>query len=342
VQRLESNSRSSGRRGERAAELLHLNLFGTFRLRRGDQPVAGFKHARLQHLLAYLALHRAAPISRQQIAFLFWSDSTDQQALKNLRTLLTRLRHALPDANNFIDITAQSIQWRLDALVALDIAEFEASAAQECSDYTGSINAFTAAVVRYPGELLPDCYDDWILPLREWYHQICRDALERLVLLLEEHCEYSSALPYARRLLNHDPLHEAAYHHLIRLHLALGDRMEALRLCRACDAMLEREFGIVPAQATRFLYKRLLEKENQPALVASEQPPGTYPSCPPLVGRYVEWSRLIAAWHAAAAGHPQMVLLSGEADIGMTRLAEEVCAWVAWLGRLWLWRTATW
>jgi DNA-binding SARP family transcriptional activator len=81
---------------EMSAGRLHLDLLGTFRLCRGDQPVAGFEHARLQHLLAYLALHRFAPISRQQLAFLFWPDSTDQQALKNLRTSLTRLRHALP------------------------------------------------------------------------------------------------------------------------------------------------------------------------------------------------------------------------------------------------------
>lgn len=51
---------------------LHLDLLGTFRLRQSEQPVAGFDHARLQHLLAYLVLHRAAPISRQQLAFLFW------------------------------------------------------------------------------------------------------------------------------------------------------------------------------------------------------------------------------------------------------------------------------
>lgn len=81
---------------------LHLDLLGAFCLRRGDQPLTGFEVARLQHLLAYLTLHRAAPIQRQQLAFLFWPDSADQQALKNLRTLLTRLRHALPYVDHFI------------------------------------------------------------------------------------------------------------------------------------------------------------------------------------------------------------------------------------------------
>jgi hypothetical protein len=84
-----------------SAVRLHLQLLGPFRLHQGDQPVAGFDQARLQHLLAYLVSHRAAPVSRQQLAFSFWPDTTDQQALKNLRALLTRLRHALPIADHF-------------------------------------------------------------------------------------------------------------------------------------------------------------------------------------------------------------------------------------------------
>ena len=113
-----------------SAARLYLHLLGLFRLLQGDQPVAGFDQARLQDLLAYLALYRAAPISRQKLAFLFWPDSVDQQALKNLRTLLTRLRHALPDADHFIAVTAQTIQWRPDTPLTLDVAEFKAAVAQ--------------------------------------------------------------------------------------------------------------------------------------------------------------------------------------------------------------------
>lgn len=313
---------------------LHLDLLGTFRLWQDNQPVDNFEYARFQHLLAYLALHRTTPIQRQQIAFLFWPDSTDQQALKNLRTLLTRLRHAFPDADHFIQVTAQTIQWRPDMSLTLDAAEFEtalalAAAAQKAGDYPETAKSLAAAVDAYTGDLLPGCFDDWILPLREQFHQACRDALERLVLLLEEHREYSSALPYARRLLNHDPLRESAYHHLIRLHLALGDRTEALRACRACETMLEREFGASLTRATRDLYERLLKTEDQPVLESVDHLLESHSSNLPLVGRDVEWSRLIAAWRAAAAGHPQTVLISGEAGIGKTRLAEELCAWVA-------------
>jgi DNA-binding SARP family transcriptional activator len=259
------------------ARRLHLKLLGAFRLQHGDRPVAGFEHARLQYLLAYLALQRAAPISRQQLAFLFWPDSTDQQALENLRTFLTRQSLAQPGVDHFIDITAQTIHWCLDAPFSLDVTEFETAVAQgtaavAAGDYARAATALAAAAGGYTGALLPDCYEDWILPVRERLHQAYSDVLERLVLLLEEHREYSSALPYARRLLNHDPLSEAAYHHLIRLHLVLGDRTEALRVCGACDAMLEQEFGMAPVPGTHALVRSALPRRarnGQPgALVA--------------------------------------------------------------------------
>ncbi len=298
-----------------SAARLDLHLLGLFRLRHDDQPVAGFDQARLQHLLAYLVLHRHAPILRQQLAFLFWPETTDHQALKNFRTLLTRLRQALPDADHYIAVTAQTIQWRSDASFALDVADFEdalaqATLAQGGDDQARAASMLTAAVAAYTGDLLPDCYEDWILPLRERLHLACGEALERLVVLLEERRDYGDAMQYAQRLLHHDPLHEAAYRHLMHLHLAQGNRVDALRVYHACSAMLKREFGTAPARATRDLFERLPRAEDRPVPAVAGRSPEAQPAPIPLVGRKAEWSRLVSTWRDAAAGRPQIVLLT--------------------------------
>lgn len=320
------------------AARLHLHLLGPFRLLQGGQPVAGFDQARLQHLLAYLVLQRDALISRQQLAFTFWPDTTDRQAFKNLRTLLARLRQALPEADRFIAVTAQTLRWRPDAPLTLDLAAFEAAVTQAAAarargDHAGAAAASIAAAAAYTGDLLPDCYDDWILPLRERTRRAYGEALEQVVLALEERRDYGDAIPYAQRLLHHDPLSEAAYRHLMRLHLAQGSWTDALRVYQACEEALQREFGTTPARVTRDLHRRLLQMKEGPLLALAGHA-GRRAEAPPLhlplVGRQAEWARLVAAWRAAAAGRPQMILLSGEAGIGKTRLAEEL---VAWAGR---------
>jgi DNA-binding SARP family transcriptional activator len=76
--------------------LLIIHLLGSFRLTAVDQGAIGLERARLQELLAYLLLHHGRPIPRQQLAFLFWPDSTEKQALTNLRNLWYGLRAPCP------------------------------------------------------------------------------------------------------------------------------------------------------------------------------------------------------------------------------------------------------
>lgn len=316
--------------------MLQLHLLGPFRLLRDGSPVAGFEQARLQHLLAYLVLHRAAPVSRQQLAFAFWPETTDQQALKNLRTLLTRLRAGLrsaqAEADCLVEVTGQTIQWRGDDSVDVDVVAFERRLAQAGREPSDAADGLAAAVALYAGDLLPDCYEDWVLPLRDELRRACGDALERLTLLLEERREYGTALQAARRLLQHDPLDETAYHYLMRLHLALGDRTEALRAYRACAAMLSEEFGAQPGQAMQALYDRLRAAPDIPAPRASGEEPARDAPDLPLTGRGSEWERLLCAWRAAAGGRSRLLLVSGEAGIGKTRLVEELYRWAAGQG----------
>lgn len=307
---------------------LEIYLLGPFRLLYNSRPIAGFDQARLQHLLAYLVLHGAGPLSWDQVAFLFWPDTPDHQCRKNFRTLLTRLRQALPRADDYIGVSSRTVQWRSDAAFALDVAAFEAAAAEAraCTGSDRAVAAQLAAVAAYTGDLLPDCYDDWALPLREQLRQTYAEILEQLVLSLEQERDYRRALGYAQRLLQHDPLDEPAYGHIMRLHLALGERAEARRAYTACEEMLRQEFAAAPGRATRGLFERLVAPD---ALSLPATLPRTAQPAPlPLIRRQAEWAALLAAWRAATAGKPGMVLLTGEAGIGKTRVAEELLGWV--------------
>jgi DNA-binding SARP family transcriptional activator len=310
---------------------LHIQLLGDFRLTYGDEPVTNVNSSRLQSLLAYLLVHRTAPQSRHHLAFLFWPDSTDTQALTNLRNLLYRLRQALPDADQFLHTDGQTLQWQADVPFTLDVATFEddlarAERARRSGDSAAAREALEEAATLYPGNLLPSCYDDWIMRERERLHQAFSRAMDRLISLLEEGRDYHAAIDYAERLLQHDPLHEATYRRLIQLHALTSDRAGALRVYHTCVTVLQRELAVEPSPATREVYEQLL----QPGMGLEPLPasPVELATVSPLVGRHQEWTELRKVWRTASAGYPRFVLISGEAGIGKTRLAEELVQWV--------------
>ena len=304
--------------------VLNIHLLGQFSLTYGAQQMTALDQPRLQALLAYLVLHRGVPQSRQQLACLFWPETTDAKARSNFRTLFHRLRQAMPASDHFLLFDAHHVQWRREGPFCLAVPDFEAAlAAASRSD------SLQAAADLYTGDLLPTCYDEWIMPARERLHQLFLQSLERLVSQQEAQRQFEPAIRNAQRLLRADPLHEAGHRCLMRLHLANGDRASALRAYHRCATLLRQELGVDPSSTTQALYQRLL------TLADGDSSPGAAPTtslpqvvAPALVGRQTEWAQLLEIWRAAAAGNPGMVLLSGEAGVGATRLAEELAAWV--------------
>jgi tetratricopeptide (TPR) repeat protein len=158
-------------------------------------------------------------------------------------------------------------------------------------------------------------------------------AAERLIALLEQERDYDAGIKASQQLLRQDPLHEVAYRQVMRLYALRGDRAAALRVYHTCVTVLERELGTEPSEVTRAIYESLLRSDASPEMTGPLTSRGTEA---PLLGRKAEWRRLQEAWRKAAGGipvpqtgRPHIVILSGEAGIGKTRLAEEMEAWVS-------------
>ena len=302
---------------------LRLSLLGDFQLTCDGQPVEGVHTARLRSLLTYLGLHCDAEISRQRIAFLFWPDSDEGQARTNLRQLLHHLRQAFPDIARYLHVEARALKWRPGAPVCIDVEEFrrsisEAEAAAKAGHLRAERNALENAARRYRADLLPECYDEWIEPERDRLRQLFCGALERLTELSEQQGHYPKALGYAERLLTMDEFNESTYRRLMRLHALNNDRAGALRVFNRCHKLLADELGIEPAAETTEVYRRIAETAREP------EPAGLKETEIPLVGRGEERGKLLQTWQTADAGKAQLLLLSGEAGIGKTRLAQEL------------------
>lgn len=207
------------------------------------------------------------------------------------------------------------------------------------------------AVELYRGDFLDGFYDDWILNERYRLETLFSEALARLMASHEAREEHDAALAAALRLLDHDPLREDAHRAAMRAYCRLGQRNAALAQYRRCREIMVEELGAEPMAETNELFRDIVEERFEigrlPVVIPIAEPErlpvpsGRSPldmiAPSKLVGRAQEMALLHDCWRGAQAGHGGLVLISGEAGVGKTRLVEEFANRLRWRGTRVLW-----
>ncbi len=149
--------------------LLHVSLLGEQTITDDRTGRARSASSRALALIGFLAWRAGSPQPRPRIAGLFWPDSTDAQALTNLRRELHHLRALLGDGDHSpLVVTARDLCWRDTAACRADVCTFgteraAALAAAQAGDTETAAASAGRAIAVYRGELLPGGYDDWLL-----------------------------------------------------------------------------------------------------------------------------------------------------------------------------------
>lgn len=307
-----------------------IELLGGFRMSCNGAPVTAVTTSRMQALLAYLVLNAGSTVSRQQLAFLFWPDSSEPQARTNLRQVLHHFRSAWQAAENYIKSDAQIVRWRTEEPFTFDVSEFETALAQadeahRKEDSSTGRRALLRCADLYRGDLLPGLRDEWVDTHRQLLKQKYSGVLTRLIALFEQARDYQAAIRHAESLLSQDPFRETVHQTIMRLHGLTGDRAAALRAYERCATVLRQELGVEPGIATRRMRDQISRADMQPP--ASGAPARS--SEPALVGREPEWKRLLETWREAGQGRSSFVMVTGEAGIGKTRLIKELLSFAS-------------
>ncbi len=238
--------RAPGRRSR--TPTFHLRLVGGFAATQDGRDIR--LPAASRRLVAATALH-AGPIPRHVAAERLWPHLEPRSALSSLRTALFRLNagSALLDTGpGYIAIAAN---------VEVDVRALEAFARRLIdgpmpdTDAEESIRRLTMAI-------LPDCDDDWLRLERDRLRDLFLHAIEAYATRLSAAGNYARALEAAHAALAADPVRETAAATLIAIHLAEGNRPQAVRTYRDFRARLRAIIDVEPADELQALVARYI------------------------------------------------------------------------------------
>jgi DNA-binding SARP family transcriptional activator len=309
-----------------------LSVLGPVEVRSTDttsRPAAGRQRRMLTVLAVATANDRS--LGADELIDAVYGDDPPLRARRSLSTELWRCRQLLgPEA-----IQSEDAGYRIDQrLVDIDLVRFargleSGRAATEAGQFEAAERHLVAALALWRGT-----------PLSEWDdHPVGRAAIARLEELLlggtEDLAEALSGLgrhPEAVSLLTtvtrEHPAREHAWALLIESHHALDDRRRAATALDSVRRTLA-EHGVDLGAELRAVREHLNDAGANRAAPAPPSPPVTRPRPDDagLLGRSDSVRLALTATEAAlASGSPEAVVISGEAGIGKTALAERVLA----------------
>ena len=216
--------------------------------------------------LVYLVLKRATSVTRDDLIDVLWRDDPPSEIDAALSAILSKLRATfksagMPEAG--IDLRMGTVTLRLPPATRIDVEDAanavdEAEGAWRQHDLRRAWAHANVAVVIARRPFLAREEAPWIEAERTRLRALLSRGLQVLSAVSAENNEPELALQYAGEIIALEPFRETGYQHLMRLHAAMGNRGEALRVFSRLRELLRDELGTSPSPQTDAVYREIL------------------------------------------------------------------------------------
>jgi DNA-binding SARP family transcriptional activator len=218
-------------------------------------------------LFAYMVCNRHRPMTREELAEVLWPESLPRAWETALSAVVSKVRGLLKDVGTPGSFSVSSAFGCYVLRIADDVWIDREAAAEAIDETEGLIRAGEVkkawplghiASINARQSFLPGEEGDWISRERARSRNILVRSLDCMSEIWMANEEPGHALGAASESVDLEPYRETGYQRLMRLHLALGNRAEALRVYERCRSLLADELGADPSPETQAIYFELL------------------------------------------------------------------------------------
>ncbi len=269
-------------------------------------------------LLIYLTMEGRAPIRRERLADLLWSNAGMNEARHSMGTAIWALRNrvgpkSFPGDTYTIRTTVQ-LECDLDRLQRGEVLATDLLPALEVDAFLEDFD-------------VPDApsFNHWRDQQRARLWPSIEAALVRQMDYCRRTGDFTGIEPLAERTLRHNALSEAAIRARIEARAFAGDRIGALKAFETWKHDLHTELHAEPSEQLEAMARRLRRGTlegggdgNRPRVPTEQWRDRTF------IGRTAEYQTMYEAWERTTRGVPTHALVLGESGIGKSTLLQRL------------------
>jgi DNA-binding SARP family transcriptional activator len=229
----------------------------------------------LWNLFKYILTYRNKRIIQESFFDILWSEKECDNPVKALQNLIYRLRMLLnyeginKDGESIINYSQGCYSWNKEFHYWTDVDEFEdrykrAKAFEKSDNFFNAIECYQKALMLYKGEYLSeDSCNEWVTPIRNYYHRIYMDIIDKLTKLLKHYGRTKDILKVCEGALMIQPFEESIHLLYIEALIEFGNIKQAQSQYEYVTSMLYKEMGVKPSTALRNLYHQIKRNDDK-------------------------------------------------------------------------------
>lgn len=257
---------------------LYIHMLGDFSIQSGDFMIndKDNRSRKIWLLLAYMIYCRNQTISQDKLITLLWGEEAESSTnpANALKTMFHRTRNLLDQLGEGVGHTlilrrAGNYAWNADIPFHLDTEAFEELCKQsaQAQDPEQRLDLSLQALTLYQGDFLSKLSNEpWVVPLSAYYHNLYVQTIQDCLPLLQERQQFHEIIPLCRKAVEVEPFNETLYQYLMRALVETGEQREAVSVYETMSDLLFSNFGIMPSEESRALYRDAVRIVNDHAV----------------------------------------------------------------------------